>query len=120
MKKLLLALLILAGTLHTAQAQLENHYFVLPPPGGPVLVGGAAPIAPPLVYDQGVTYNTPVQYYAPVQYNAPVYYNTLPAPLPPPVCVAPACGGYYTSSVQVIPFGRRQAWSQGYAFSAQR
>jgi hypothetical protein len=120
MKKLMLILIGLAGTAFAAQAQLENTSFILPPEGGPIIVGGAAPIATPVVYDQGVTYNAPVQYYAPVQYNGPVYYNTSPYPPTPVPCVPPVCANYSGSTIQVIPFGRGQAVQQGYNFTAVR
>jgi hypothetical protein len=120
MKKLMLTLIGLAFLASTAQAQLENTSFVVTPPSGPVLVGGAMPMYAPTVYAPPVTYNAPVQYYAPVQYNAPVYYNTVPYPPVPAPCAAPVCANYYGSSVQVIPFGRGQAIQQGYRFNAAR
>ena len=120
MKKMIFTLVGLASAICTAQAQLENTSFYLTPPGGPVIVGGAAPVYTPVVYDQGVTYNAPVQHYAPVQYNAPVYYNTGPYPPMPVPCVPANCANYCGSTIQVIPFGRGQAVQQGYNFTAVR
>lgn len=120
MKKLILIFLGLAGASLAARAQSDDMAIQLPLPGGPVLVGGAAPVYTPVVYDQGATYNAPVQYYAPVQYNAPVYYNTSPYPPAAYPCVPPYCANYSGSTVQVIPFGRGQARQQGYNFTAVR
>lgn len=120
MKTLIVILVGLASAICPAQGQLENTSFALPPQGGPVIVGGAAPVYTPVVYDQGVTYNAPVQYYAPVQYNGPVYYNATPYPSTPVPCVPPECANYSGSTVQIIHFGQGQAHLQGYNFTAVR
>lgn len=45
------------------------------PYDGVVVVAGAAPVIPPVVYNEPVIYNAPVHYDGPVIYKAPVVYN---------------------------------------------
>ena len=124
MKKLTLMVLGLLCASLTANAQLENYSISIPAASGPVLVGGAPTEPAPIVYTQPVVYTAPVQYFAPVVYNAPVIYSA--PPVAPVLCSSPvncapsACGDYDCSTVQVIPFGHRQAYQQGYAFNARR
>ena len=101
-------------------------------------LGVANDPAPVVVYEPPVVYQAPVVYHAPVVYNGPVFYQApvmlepeLAGVVPPPpqhptVTIIgnpadydPAFRLCYPRN-DVIFFGGRQAWQQGYRFGHRR